>query len=48
MALDTVALAQTSPDNKQPFQELGLKEDEYARIREILERRPTSSELAMY
>jgi phosphoribosylformylglycinamidine synthase len=48
MALDTVALAQTSPDNKQPFQELGLKEDEYARIREILGRRPTSSELAMY
>jgi phosphoribosylformylglycinamidine synthase len=48
MALDTVALAQTSPENKQPFKELGLKEDEYARIREILERRPTSSELAMY
>ena len=48
MALDTVALAQTSPDNKQPFKELGLKEDEYARIREILGRRPTSSELAMY
>jgi phosphoribosylformylglycinamidine synthase len=27
---------------------LGLKEDEYQRIREILNRRPTSSELAMY
>ena len=26
----------------------GLKEDEYARIGEILDRRPTSSELAMY
>jgi phosphoribosylformylglycinamidine synthase len=48
MALDTVAIAQTSPDTKQPFQELGLKDDEYARIREILGRRPTSSELAMY
>jgi phosphoribosylformylglycinamidine synthase len=48
MALDTVAIAQTSPDAKQPFQELGLKDDEYARIREILGRRPTSSELAMY
>jgi phosphoribosylformylglycinamidine synthase len=48
MALDTVALAHTSPENKQPFKELGLKEDEYARIREILGRRPTSSELAMY
>ena len=48
MALDTVATATTSPDTKQPFLELGLKEDEYARIREILGRRPTSSELAMY
>jgi phosphoribosylformylglycinamidine synthase len=48
MALDTVAAATTSPDTKQPFLELGLKEDEYARIREILGRRPTSSELAMY
>ncbi len=48
MALDTVVIAQSSPDTKQPFQELGLKEDEYARIREILGRRPTSSELAMY
>ena len=48
MALDTVATATTSPDTKQPFLELGLKDDEYARIREILGRRPTSSELAMY
>jgi phosphoribosylformylglycinamidine synthase II len=48
MALDTVAIASTSPDLKQPFLELGLKEDEYTRIREILGRRPTSSELAMY
>ncbi len=48
MALDTVAIAQTTPDNAQPFAELGLKPDEYSRIREILCRRPTSSELAMY
>ena len=48
MALDTVAIASISPDTKQPFLELGLKEDEYTRIREILGRRPTSSELAMY
>ena len=48
MALDTVAIAQTNPDAVQPFAELGLKPDEYARIREILGRRPTSSELAMY
>nr|WP_218849058.1 phosphoribosylformylglycinamidine synthase subunit PurL [Nocardioides perillae] len=38
----------TDPDRVQPWAELGLKEDEYARIREILGRRPTSSELAMY
>ena len=48
MALDTVAIAQTNPDAAQPFAELGLKPDEYARIKEILGRRPTSSELAMY
>jgi len=48
LALDTVAIAQTNPDAVQPFAELGLKPDEYARIREILGRRPTSSELAMY
>lgn len=48
MTLDTVAIAQTTPDTVQPFAELGLKPDEYARIKEILGRRPTSSELAMY
>jgi len=48
MALDTVAHAQSNPDSTQPFAELGLKPDEYARIKEILGRRPTSSELAMY
>jgi len=46
--LDTVATAASDPDRQQPWAELGLKEDEYARIREILGRRPTSSELAMY
>ena len=48
MSLDTVLNAQGSPNRVQPFAELGLKEDEYLRIREILGRRPTSSELAMY
>ena len=48
MALDTVAIAEVTPGNPQPFAELGLKPDEYARIKEILGRRPTSSELAMY
>jgi phosphoribosylformylglycinamidine synthase len=48
MSLDTVATAQANPDVAQPFAELGLKPDEYASIKEILGRRPTSSELAMY
>ncbi len=47
-ALDTVGVAGTDPQREQPWAELGLKADEYARIREILGRRPTSSELAMY
>jgi phosphoribosylformylglycinamidine synthase len=46
--LDTVERAAVSPDDEQPWAELGLKEDEYARIREILGRRPTTAELAMY
>ncbi|GAA4431249.1 phosphoribosylformylglycinamidine synthase subunit PurL [Actinokineospora soli] len=45
---DTVANAASTPDQAQPFRELGLKDDEYARIREILGRRPTDAELAMY
>ena len=48
MSLDTVALASTTPDQSQPFAQLGLKVDEYQRIRQILGRRPSSSELAMY
>ena len=47
-ALDTVSAAASSPEVEQPWAELGLKPDEYQRIRDILERRPTSSELAMY
>src|SRR5256886_3285039 len=45
---DTVAHAWDNPDEEQPFTELGLKDDEYARIRDILGRRPTHTELAMY
>ncbi len=48
MALDTVSIAQETPDTAQPYKELGLKDDEYLRIKSILGRRPTSSELAMY
>ncbi|BBZ47323.1 phosphoribosylformylglycinamidine synthase subunit PurL [Mycobacterium parmense] len=47
-AIDTVEHAAITPDQPQPFAELGLKDDEYQRIREILGRRPTDTELAMY
>ena len=45
---DTVEDALATPDKQQPFEALGLKPDEYAQIRKILGRRPTSGELAMY
>ncbi len=45
---DTVEHAAATPEVDQPYEALGLKPDEYARIREILGRRPTSGELAMY
>ena len=48
MSLDTVAIASTTPEVAQPFAQLGLTSDEYGKIREILGRRPSSSELAMY
>jgi phosphoribosylformylglycinamidine synthase II len=48
MSIDTVSDATSSPKTSQPFAELGLEKDEYESIREILGRRPTSSELAMY
>ena len=46
--VDTVTHAAETPDDLQPWQDLGLKEDEYHRIRGILDRRPTAAELAMY
>ena len=46
--VDTTKQASVELDKDQPWKELGLKEDEYLSIREILGRRPTSSELAMY
>ncbi|HET7899817.1 MAG TPA: phosphoribosylformylglycinamidine synthase subunit PurL, partial [Candidatus Nanopelagicales bacterium] len=45
---DTVADAIAHPEREQPYEQLGLKANEYAEIREILGRRPTSGELAMY
>ena len=48
MIIDTTKDAKKEPEKQQPWLELGLKEDEYESIKEILGRRPTSSELAMY
>ena len=45
---DTVEHALATADLEQPYAELGLKPDEYARIRDLLGRRPTAAELAMY
>lgn len=47
-AADTVAHAETTPEADLPYAELGLKDEEYARIRQLLGRRPTAAELAMY
>ncbi|UGB35287.1 phosphoribosylformylglycinamidine synthase subunit PurL [Microbacterium sp. cx-55] len=47
-AADTVENATATPEREQPYGALGLKPDEYDSIREILGRRPTSGELAMY
>ncbi|WP_184756487.1 phosphoribosylformylglycinamidine synthase subunit PurL [Streptosporangium album] len=48
MNLDTVKRAEDTPDERQPYVELGMKTEEYDRVREILGRRPTGSELAIY
>ncbi|MDK1473035.1 phosphoribosylformylglycinamidine synthase subunit PurL [Streptomyces sp. 549] len=48
MTLDTTEHAAKTPDDAQPWAELGLKSDEYTRIKDILGRRPTGAELAMY
>ena len=45
---DTVENAARTPEQTQPWSELGLTADEYDRIRTILGRRPTGAELAMY
>jgi phosphoribosylformylglycinamidine synthase len=45
---DTVEVAGATPDLQQPFRELGLTEGEYQKVRDILARRPTAAELALY
>jgi phosphoribosylformylglycinamidine synthase subunit PurL len=45
---DTVEVAAATPDTQQPYKELGLTGDEYQKVRDILGRRPTAAELALY
>ncbi|WP_018297382.1 phosphoribosylformylglycinamidine synthase subunit PurL [Corynebacterium lubricantis] len=45
---DTVDNAQGTPELEQPYVELGLKDDEYQKIKDILGRRPTDAELTVY
>lgn len=45
---DTVDAAKANPDAPQPYAELGLKDDEYDKIKKILGRRPTHAELTAY
>ncbi len=46
--MDTVARAAATSDRPQPYAELGLTDGEYQLIRQMLGRRPTDSELAIY
>ena len=45
---DTVEHAAQTPELEQPYAELGLKTDEYEKIKRILGRRPTDAELTVY
>jgi phosphoribosylformylglycinamidine synthase subunit PurL len=45
---DTVTAAAAAPGREQPYAALGLTDAEYARIADILGRRPTDAELAIY
>jgi len=47
-AQDTVGRAAQTPERDQPYAALGLTAGEYARIGEVLGRRPTDAELAIY
>ncbi len=45
---DSVERAAETPEEPQPYADLGLRDEEYDSIHKILGRRPTQSELAMY
>jgi phosphoribosylformylglycinamidine synthase len=46
--VDSVLVAAATPELPQPYKELGLTDDEYGKVRDILGRRPTAAELALY
>ena len=46
--VDTVGQASATPERAQPYSALGLTDAEYGRIAEVLGRRPTDAELAIY
>jgi phosphoribosylformylglycinamidine synthase len=46
--LDTIEDAISTPERDQPYAALGMKEEEYSRLKSVLGRRPTDSELAVY
>jgi phosphoribosylformylglycinamidine synthase II len=46
--VDTVERASRTPDLRLPYAELGMNDEEFARVHRILGRRPTSAELAIY
>jgi phosphoribosylformylglycinamidine synthase len=48
VSADTIEAAAATPEVPQPYKELGLTADEYQKIRDILGRRPTAAELALY
>ena len=49
MSTDSVSTGRGArPTSRMPYAELGMKREEYDRVREILGRRPTGSELAIY
>jgi phosphoribosylformylglycinamidine synthase len=45
---DSVPQAAATPGRPQPYQDLGLTDEEYDRVRNVLRRRPTDAELAIY
>ncbi|MDR0950276.1 MAG: phosphoribosylformylglycinamidine synthase II, partial [Candidatus Ancillula sp.] len=46
--MDTIEDTKLNPNKEQPWAALGLKPEEFEKVKQVLGRRPTDSELAMY